>query len=296
MGPRELAEQIRSDVSSGASAVVRRAADAYRSVLDDGHAPHELRPALIELTHALLEAQPAMAPLFSLGCAVVGAAVEAEPHGVGDAARRALDEFVQRLETAEREISSRAEGLVPAGGRVLTVSTSGTVRSVLINAATRKRFDVVCLEGRPNFEGRSLAAALAEAGLDVTIAVDAAVSALLRDCDLVLVGADSIGDLGVVNKIGTRTTALAARRYGVPAYALTDTTKFLPVGQQQRLDGGRAPSEVWDSPAPGVTVWNQYYEATPLAFFDGVVTELGLHTEADVDAMRASIPVPAPLR
>lgn len=304
MPASDLVQSIRNDVTSGASSVVRSALAAYRSALEEALDAAEARASLVRLTRELVKAQPAMAPVFNLGRAVLSAAAQDDASGAQDGAsdgsavervRATLDAFEQRLEHAQEEVARRAEGLMPAGGRVLTLSASGTVRTALLHAAARRPFDVVCLEGRPNLEGRRFAASLAEAGLDVILAVDAAAALLLRGCDVAIVGADSIGDLGVVNKIGTRLVAMAAKRCGVPIYALADTTKLLPAGRTQPMDDPREADEVWRNAPGGVTVWNQYFEATPVTFFDGVVMEDGLHSAAEIDGARAELPVPAEL-
>lgn len=293
MSVSDLVRPVRSDVTSGASSVLRSALNAYRAALDEALDRASLRPFLAELGRALIDAQPAMAPLFNLACHVLEAARQepVEPERV----RAALDAFERRIGDAARAVAERAEGLIPAGGRVLTLSASGTVRTALLHAASRRTFDVVCLEGRPNLEGRSLARALDGAGVRVVLAVDAAAALLLRDSDVVIVGADSVGDLGIANKIGTRPVALAARRCGVPIYALADSTKLLPVGRAQRLDDQRPAGEVWSDAPGGVVVFNQYFEATPLGFFDGVVMEGGLGSAADIEAARAQGTVPSEL-
>jgi translation initiation factor 2B subunit (eIF-2B alpha/beta/delta family) len=130
----------------------------------------------------------------------------------------------------------------------------------------------------------------------VTVAVDAAITSLSRGCDLFLVGADSIGDAGVVNKIGTRTAAQSARSAGIPIYALADHSKLLPPGFRQPLEDDRPADEVWPRAPADVNVWNRYFEATPLGHFAGIVTESGLHTPAEVDDLRAKIELPVELR
>jgi len=295
MSAAGIIEAIRSDTRRGASELVREALAAYSAAIDESPPGAALQPRLADTARAVIAAQPAMAPLLALACAVLRA-VGAAPDKPAIAARQALLEFTARLDRIAREVPERAEGLVPAGGRVLTLSASSTVRRALCLAAGRRTFDVVCLEGRPALEGRSLATRLAEKGIPVSVAVDAACGAVMRDCDVVLVGADSIGDLGVVNKIGTRAAALLAKRAGVPIYALADSTKLLPAGWAQELDDTRAADEVWSDPPRGVSVWNRYFEATPLAYLDGVVTEDGLRSETDVEMQRARLQVPPPLR
>lgn len=294
MGAEAIIDGIRNETRRGASEVVREALRAYEAAVDDGE-PKNVAGRVAETARALLEAQPAMAPLFALACTVLRAAAAA-PEAPAPAVRQALSEFATRLDRVAREVPERAEGLVPAGGRVLTLSASSTVQRALCLAAARRTFDVMCLEGRPALEGRDMALRLSQKGIPVTLGVDAACGAVVRDCDVVLVGADAIGDLGVVNKIGTRAAALLARRAGVPIFSLADTTKLLPAGWAQELDDARSPDEVWAEPPAGVSVWNRYFEATPLSWFDGVVTEDGLRAEADIEALRARLQVPVPLR
>ena len=294
MSAEGIIEAIRNDTRRGASELVRDALAAYTATIDETPPSIPLQPRLAETARAILDAQPAMAPLLALACNIVRAAGGAADAPV--AARQALLEFSARLDRIAREVPERAEGLIPAGGRVLTLSASATVRRALCLAAGRRTFDVVCLEGRPALEGRDMAEQLAQKGIPVSVAVDAACGVVMRDCDVVLVGADSIGDLGIVNKIGTRAAALLAKRAGVPIYALADSTKLLPAGWAQELDDARAGDEVWSDAPAGVSVWNRYFEATPLAYLDGVVTEDGLRSEADVEMQRARLQVPAPLR
>lgn len=132
--------------------------------------------------------------------------------------------------------------------------------------------------------------------MDVTLAVDAAANEVVARADVVVAGADSIGGNGIVNKIGTRSAALAARDSGVPAYVLADTAKVLPADWPQWLGSDRAPAEVWDAAPPGVRVWNRYFEATPLAWFAGVVTERGMLSATDIETASAAIALPAELR
>lgn len=292
-------DPLRQDVKSGAAELARQAISLFEAAIEAPGAEdvEAFRADLVELSLRVLAAQPSMAGLVGLAASVVRAASGTADLDVArDEARRAVIAFRTRLDQATREIAARADGLIPAGGRVLTLSSSSTVRLAILEAARRRAFDVICLEGRPNLEGRALAEALAEAGVRVTLAVDAAVCAVIRGCDVVLGGADSIGDLGVVNKIGTRAAALAARSAGIPIYALADTSKILPAGFPQPVEDDRPSQEVWPDSPPGVTIWNRYFEATPLSLFAGVVTEQGLRTADELDRIRSSIEVPAELR
>jgi ribose 1,5-bisphosphate isomerase len=125
-------------------------------------------------------------------------------------------------------------------------------------------------------EGRVLAEAIAGQDIRVTLIADAAASIAMEQVDLVMVGADKITPVNLVNKIGTRMIALAARERGLPVYALCDTSKFIRddcFGLGIRDLGGA--NELWPAAPRGVAVVNRCFEPTPLAFFTGIITEDG---------------------
>lgn len=292
-----LLAPLRADVVSGAAVVGRLAARVTRRAVQrlPAESPAELRRGLVELAHRVLDAQPSMAPLVSLMSAVLEAADGA---GDVDEARRcvsaAVDAFREGLETRGRVVAARGAALLPDGARVLTLSSSSTVRGALTHGSGGRGLHAVCLESRPLQEGRLLAEALAAAGVGVTLAVDAAAATLARGCDLVLLGADSIGDEGLVNKVGSLAAVDAARRAGIPVHVLTDETKILPPGFPQHVDDDR-PGEEVAPPARGVRVWNRYFETIPLGEVHDVVTESATLRPAEVEAMRGGIGVPPEL-
>ena len=66
-------------------------------------------------------------------------------------------------------------------------------------------------------------------------------------------------------------------------------------GFPQIVEDDRPGAEVWDAPA-GVRVWNRYFEAVPLQMVTGVVTEEGVLTPGEVEAMRRKMEFPELLR
>ncbi len=125
----------------------------------------------------------------------------------------------------------------------------------------------------------------------VLASVEAAASTLMDECDTVLLGADSIGDLGVVNKIGSAGLVDAAMRHEVPVMVVSDETKILPTGFPQHIADDRAPEEVWRAPA-GVRVWNRYFELFELERVTVVVTESAALTPLEVEELRKGIVLP----
>ena len=287
--------RVRGDNRGGAAEVARACGAALREALAHSSAPTAaaVREELARAGDALVAAQPVMAPVRGLVAAVVTAAASAAGSDCipgGEAARAragaALAAYLRRLETAPVEAAARAASLVPPGARILALSRSSTVLTALLEAGRRGGLEVVCLESRPGLEGRRLAEELAAAGIQATVAPDAAVATLVADCDLALVGADAIGDDGVVNKIGTRALALAARAAGVPCYVVADRTKLLPPGSAPPLADERPAGELWEHAPAGVRVWNRYFEATPVALFTAIVMEDGSWGEAEVERRR----------
>lgn len=288
-----LVEPLRSDTRSGASELTLKAAEILRSVATDAPASsrEELALALAEAGRSLLEAQPAMAPLVALAREVVGAARQAASlDAARQAAGHAAHGFGSRASARAAEAARHLRTLLPSTGTVATLSFSATVASALSrwlaegspDASTRR---VLCFESRPGWEGRELARRLAREGGAVSLAVDAAAFRLLPTCAAAVLGADSIGDAGLVNKVGSLALAQAARTGGVPVYAVADSTKVLPAGVPQPLEDDRPGDEVWPD-AGSVVVWNQYFEAVPPELLAGVVTEHGILTPRELAEWR----------
>jgi translation initiation factor 2B subunit (eIF-2B alpha/beta/delta family) len=293
-----LVAPLRDDTVSGASVVAGAASEVlHRGALEaGGETPSEVRASLGRLVTKVLAAQPAMAPLVALCREVLEAAsAAADAQTARGSAAHAADLFRERLDERQREVARRAARLLPGKGTVLTVSSSATVRDAILFDAPLRELRVVCLEGRPMHEGRVMAEALAGAGIDVVFAVDAAADALLRHADLVLLGADSIGDLGVVNKIGSLGVALAARRRAIPVHVAADETKILPRGFPQHVVDDRPSEEVWVAPS-GVSVWNRYFEVLPLEIVTSVVTDEAIYRPEELERRRAGVELPEEIR
>ena len=292
-----LIAPLRADTVSGAAVVGRLAAEVVRraAVRVQAGSPEELRWALGEVVVKVMEAQPAMAPLVSLARDVLNAVEDAhDVEGGRHLAAQAAQAFRIGLEARAQVVASRGAALLPEEGTVATTSSSSTVRAALLHGAGSRNLRVLCLESRPLKEGQLLASSLAKAGVSVVYAVDAAAATLLPDCDMVLLGADSIGDKGVVNKIGSSAVAEPAHRLGVPVHVISDETKSLPPGFPQHTRDDRPPEEVWKAPA-GVRVWNRYFETVPLDWITSVVTEAHTFTPSELEAHRRQIVVPEAL-
>jgi translation initiation factor eIF-2B subunit delta len=297
----ELVEPLRSDKLSGAAELARRAADAVAQWLDASEALDDAawRAELQAMGQALIAAQPAMAPLFNLVNAVL-LATESAPtsQDARRRARQAVRGFRDELARAHAELVAAALPVLAGASEVLTYSYSSTVLEALLTArAHRQSLTVCCTEGRPVYEGRRLARQLAEAGIHVRFGIDAALTTFAAQASLALVGADSVTQAGVINKVGTTALALAARAADKPCYVICGRQKFFPAAAPAPEFHTPKPSaEVWPEPPMGVEVWNGYFECTPAALFSGFITEGGVLTPRTLAQTLAGLPVAAALR
>lgn len=274
-------EAIRRDNTSGAVALTVQGTEtlAFLAQISQAGSAAEFRAELLETGWALIAAQPAMASLFNLVNAVLLSAEEARDV---DAMRETVGErargFATELEQRGQRIAEAALGLIHDGATVMTISYSATVLTALLRAREAgKRFRALCPESRPQREGVALARQLGDEGIEAVVIVDAAVAHFMSGADLAFVGADSLSALGVVNKVGTYTLALAARAHKVPFYALCGTEKFLPsVRSPHRMIEEREPREVLPQTSANVRAINVYFDLTPLDLLTGVVAERGV--------------------
>ncbi|AZH24162.1 NUDIX domain-containing protein [Haloplanus aerogenes] len=261
-------ETVASDETHGSAWISVRALD----ILRDRAAVTDSTDAVEAVARELRDARPSMAALANRVNRVM-ATGERAPQAV---AKRA-DEAAEAALDADADAAALAAER--CGESVATLSRSGTVLAALREAEPT----VLIGESRPACEGTDVAAALADEGLDVTLTTDAALASELadRDVDSILVGADAVlADGSVVNKVGTRSLALAAASEDVPVYVVAAVDK-VRADEEMYGETGDA-TALYDGDAP-VTVANPIFERTPADLVDGVLTERGV---LDADGIR----------
>jgi translation initiation factor 2B subunit (eIF-2B alpha/beta/delta family) len=280
-------DEIASDNTSGAAEILRRAAEVFRSLassdIDIGRlSDQSARQLVIKTCIALLKAQPRMATLANLANRVAYDALNARE--VLSAAAASAASFIQQVDAAVSRASDRAARLIKEDSVVLTHSRSSTVVAAFKKARAQGRsFGVIATESRPAFEGRRLAASVAELGVSVVLVADAAATLELSRADFVMIGADAITPQFLVNKIGTSMIALAAREMNRPVYALSDLSKLINTDLFSGADDDRHdPDELWADPPSGVAIINRYFEPVPIELFTKVITEEGLLDASEV--------------
>ncbi len=282
------ARRIAGDRESGATAIAANCSELLLSYLGSEipASLSALHANLEEIASIVLAGQPTMAPVIRVVNAVLLAADNKNNIDAAfSQARNACQEWLETLDTGKKQIAANGVSLLPRRGRVVTISYSSDVERVLLSANERGyTLGVTVLESRPRMEGRSLAAALAERGIQTQVVVDAAAHIAVQDADVWLTGADSLTPNGVVNKAGTALLGLSGIFHGVPGVVVCSTAKIWPaaLGDPPVLQQDAA--EVWGNPPSGVTVENPYFDLTPWLCVKAVTTEQDIYSPDEISS------------
>lgn len=285
MSTEDIAERIRRMEIRGAAEIARRAAQALKEEAEDytGDDLQELRSRVERGRDLLLASRPTAISLWN-GVQYVfkdvsrtGSAAEYRSRVQENA-----DRFIKRSRNALKTIGRLGANRVRDGDKVLTHCNSKAAIAVMAEAwAQGKRFEVYATESRPWRQGVLTANDLAKLGIPVTMIIDSAVRYVMKDMDLVLVGADTIASNGaLINKIGTSQVALAAHEARVPFTVCAETFKFSPrtiYGELVNIEERDATEVVGKGEVPPqVNIFNPVFDATPPEYIDSIVTEIGV--------------------
>lgn len=285
MSAEDVAERIRSMEIRGAAEIARQAAQALKEETEayTGDDLNELRSRVERARDVLIASRPTAISLWNgvqyvfKDTANIATALEYRTKVQLNA-----DKFIKRSKNALKTIGKLGANRVRDGDKVLTHCNSKAAIAVMAEAwAQGKRFEVFATESRPWRQGVLTANDLAKLGIPVTIIIDSAVRYVMKDMDLVLVGADTIASNGaLINKIGTSQVALAAHEARVPFTVCAETFKFSPrtiYGELVKIEERDATEVVKAGEVPPeVKVFNPVFDATPPEYIDSIVTEIGV--------------------
>jgi len=292
---QEQVERIAVDKRSGSSEIARRCARALIAYTDQERATsaEQVVYTVSETAGKVLRGHPAAAAAARILNDAVLATVSAETvRSALDQLRRVGNEYLAWMEQASLVMVERALQILPEGGTILTLSHSGAVAKSLIDAKRRGySHKVVCLESRPMYEGRRLAALLTQNGLEVSVSIDAAAFRQLSQVQVFLVGADGLTRYGLLNKIGTGLIASAAQMMSIPTYVIGDTSKVWPSSLSGPVIRTHGVGEVWANPPASIEIENRYFDVTPWNMVSGVITERGVIGEVEVAQIAVNVEV-----
>lgn len=188
-----------------------------------------------------------------------------------------MTELEQLASVRQAKIATLGAKLIFNHNKILAISYSATIRSIIFSAKQMKRkFELYCLESRPLNEGSIFADEMASIGVPVTLITDAAMGRIIPDMNMFLVGADRLMESGFVNKIGTLPAAVLSNNFKVPVYLACDSEKILSETERAVRFYSQQPDEIFATKNKHLKVENFYFEQIPYRYVDRVVTEDGI--------------------
>lgn len=270
-------ETVRADDEHGSAYISLRALEVLRDAAALGVERRETDwDHLAKTAQGLLDARPTMAAVRNRVNRVMAVATA---EGAPEAVERAASDAIEAALAADRRAAQTAHEYVD-GEHVVTLSRSGTILAAFDAGDPES---VTVAESRPGGEGVTVAEELAEGGHAVTLTTDANLPGVVDGATLCLFGADTVlPDGAVVNKVGSRALALAARDSGVPCYAVCSSDKIAP--DERVVMGAADPATLYEGDAD-LTVANPTFERVPERLLDGVVTEAGVLDAGQIESM-----------
>jgi len=181
------------------------------------------------------------------------------------------ERYLSNFNNSNEEIIKKCTKILDDKSTILTHSFSSLVYNSLIEAKRiGKDLEVICSESRPKNEGVTLAQKLCENGIKATLIIDVAAPFFVKDIDLVLLGADGIGQFGLVHKIGTFPIAMAAKKFRKKVISLVPSQKIWP---KEFKEPGQSLKEAGEVAKGCFDVKNIYFDITPLEYIDSIITE-----------------------
>ena len=285
MSLREVARSIRTMEIRGAGEIARAGANALKDFAQGykGKDIDRFKDQLESGKKLLLMTRPTAISLWNAMQTVTkGAKDSKDIEELRDLIVANADRFVSRSKEAVKIIGKVGSQRIKGGERILTHCNSKAALSVIRHAfRDGKKIEVTVTESRPWRQGLQTAKELAMDGIPTTLIIDSAVRWVMKDIDLVYVGADTIASNGaVINKIGTSQIALIAHEARVPFIVCAETFKFSPktvYGELVEIEE-RDPGEiVKEGEIPkSVRIRNPVFDATPADYIDSIVTEVGV--------------------
>ena len=203
----------------------------------------------------------------------------------------AIDNFIrERITVADQVIALSAAEKVQDGDVILTFAKSSIVQQTLVEAHRRgTKFRVIVIDSRPLFEGKHLARALADLGLEVQYSLIHAIGHAVKDATKVFLGAHAMMSNGrLYSRVGTAIVAMMAKEADVPVIVCCESVKFtdkvaldsivtneVAPPDELTIAGDNTTSLSKWRDTPNLQLLNLMYDVTPPDYINMVVTEYG---------------------
>ncbi|MBS3742686.1 MAG: hypothetical protein KGY74_11250 [Candidatus Cloacimonetes bacterium] len=150
---------------------------------------------------------------------------------------------VKNLEELSREFSDNefinlSKFLFSNNKSILTFSNSSSVRKVLINFSDKLK-KVYCCRSLPLAEGKVFYRKLKKKKINAELIEDMEITKYDKKIDIILIGADAIGEKYFINKVGTKILALFAKDFEIPIYVVSSRLKLFSGSEFKKLKIGK---------------------------------------------------------
>lgn len=262
--------RLKNDCQSGATQL---ALQTLQDLADYLCATHPEPEALSGLLTELRQARPSMV--------VIGNAIErieARIHNDNDEPWHLVESVRRELEATADRIVEHALPQIDEGAVIMTHSASSLlIRLFRKLVAAQVSFSVICTQSSPGHEGHSLAVALNDMKVPVTLITDAQIGLFVPQADIVITGCDTwLADGHFINKSGTRLLALAARAHKKPLWVLADSFRHSDQTSENVTLEEMPASELGAPEGDWITPRNIYFETIPESLVTGRVSEQGV--------------------
>lgn len=211
-----------------------------------------------------------------------------------------LDTYIrEKITVADQVIANKANDKIEDGDIIMTFAKSNIVQQTLVEAFRRgRKFRVIVVDSRPLQEGKNLARALADLGLEVQYSLTHGISHVIKNATKVLLGAHAMMSTGLYSRVGTALVAMSAKEANVPVIVLCESVKLtervvldsfvhneVAPAEELIIQGKTSsPLSEWED-VPGLQLLNLMYDFTPAEFINMVVTEYGIIPPSSVPVL-----------
>ncbi|WP_126992285.1 initiation factor 2B [Thermosipho globiformans] len=135
-----------------------------------------------------------------------------------------IKDIKEILDTTFDNTIKNAKKFLNFDAKVMTISNSKTLECFF--KTHRKKLKIYIPESNPGGEGKILYKNLLNYKKNVYLINDFEVHRYIVNCDYVIIGADSVGENGVINKVGSKLLAILSKSFNIPLFVIADQTKF----------------------------------------------------------------------
>jgi eIF-2B alpha/beta/delta-like uncharacterized protein len=286
-------DRIRNDRNQGASELARLSLEVLKIAVDTSNAVsrEQLIIDINEIADSLYSAKLVMAPIKNAVKLFQKQLSENKSNDLDALKKSAIstaDNIIRTSLFAVSKIAGYAVSVLANSDVIMTQSYSSTVAGAFKAGSQKYTLKAIVTRSGTSRIGEMTAQAIQKYGVQVTYIDDTAIGLYIKQVNKVFVGADRIcADGYVVNGVGTCLMALAANKYNVPFYVLSESLKIDPdlISSEADLEDKNPNEMVIQGVFPAnIKVSNPYFDITPTELITGLITEDGIIPQSEISS------------